>query len=45
MHWYLGMIGAPHCIHGSQVDLFDPIVEIERAVAFFSYTQSRFSLL
>lgn len=45
IHWHLGMIRAPRCIRGSQVDLFNPLVEIERAVAFLSYTQSRFRLL
>lgn len=40
IHWYFSRIRAPHCISGSQVDLFNPLGEIEKAVAFLSYTQS-----
>lgn len=45
IHWYFIRIRAPLCISGYQVDLFNPLGETEKAVAFLSYTQSLFRFL
>lgn len=42
IHFYKGMIRAPHCINGSQVKCFNLLGETEKAVVLLCLTQSHF---